>query len=196
MIHEMGGQVVYQAAIESSQPDLKPDMMRMRTSGAKVIMPWSVNAGFLTRLLNTRANLGWDVPVIGQTTLGSGQTCKVVVMFTPDGAGARSANLVVTRADGVTHTVPLAGTGGLPGLSADPGVVNFFNQPVGTTSPDAPRSSMSCVPTYSTKPAVTPPRTIRDTPPKRKNLKETEAATNTIATNRSGRAKSTSYCRR
>jgi branched-chain amino acid transport system substrate-binding protein len=73
MIHEMGGQVVYQAAINSSQPDLKPDMMRMRASGAKVIMPWSVNAGFLARILNTRANLGWDVPVIGQTTLGSGQ---------------------------------------------------------------------------------------------------------------------------
>jgi branched-chain amino acid transport system substrate-binding protein len=37
-------------------------------------MPWSVNAGFLSRILNTRGAMGWDVPVVGQTTLGSGQT--------------------------------------------------------------------------------------------------------------------------
>jgi hypothetical protein len=32
-------------------------------------------------------------------------------------------------------------------------------------------------------------------PPKRKNLKETDAATSTIARNSTGRARSTSYCR-
>jgi branched-chain amino acid transport system substrate-binding protein len=37
-------------------------------------MPWSVNAGFLARICNTRAAMGWDVPIVGQTTLGSGQT--------------------------------------------------------------------------------------------------------------------------
>ena len=37
-------------------------------------MPWSVNAGFLSRLINTRAEMNWDVPIVGQTTLGSGQT--------------------------------------------------------------------------------------------------------------------------
>jgi branched-chain amino acid transport system substrate-binding protein len=49
-------------------------MMRMRNAGAKAIMPWSVNAGFLSRILNTRGHMKWDVPVAGQTTLGSGQT--------------------------------------------------------------------------------------------------------------------------
>jgi branched-chain amino acid transport system substrate-binding protein len=49
-------------------------MLRMRSAGAEVIMPWSVNAGFLARILNTRGAMGWDVPVVGQTTLGSGQT--------------------------------------------------------------------------------------------------------------------------
>jgi branched-chain amino acid transport system substrate-binding protein len=33
-----------------------------------------VNAGFLSRIINTRSQLGWDVPIVGQTTLGSGQT--------------------------------------------------------------------------------------------------------------------------
>jgi branched-chain amino acid transport system substrate-binding protein len=37
-------------------------------------MPWSVNAGFLARIINTRSQMGWDVPIVGQTTLGSGQT--------------------------------------------------------------------------------------------------------------------------
>ena len=74
MLKQKGANVVYQASIEASQPDLMPDMLRMRNAGAKVIMPWSVNAGFLARILNTRGQMGWDVPVAGQTTLGSGQT--------------------------------------------------------------------------------------------------------------------------
>ena len=37
-------------------------------------MPWSVNAGFLSRIINTRAEMAWEVPIVGQTTLGSGQT--------------------------------------------------------------------------------------------------------------------------
>ena len=46
----------------------------MQSAGAQAIMPWSVNAGFLSRILNTRGAMNWDVPVVGQTTLGSGQT--------------------------------------------------------------------------------------------------------------------------
>jgi branched-chain amino acid transport system substrate-binding protein len=74
MLTAAGGSVVYQGAIDASQPDLTPDMMRMRTAGAKAIMPWSVNPGFLSRILNIRAAMQWDVPVVGQATLGSGQT--------------------------------------------------------------------------------------------------------------------------
>ena len=33
-----------------------------------------MNAGFLSRIINTRGQMGWDVPIVGQTTLGSGQT--------------------------------------------------------------------------------------------------------------------------
>jgi branched-chain amino acid transport system substrate-binding protein len=46
----------------------------MQSAGAEAIMPWSVNAGFLSRIINTRGQMGWDVPICGQTTLGSGQT--------------------------------------------------------------------------------------------------------------------------
>ena len=74
MLTAAGGAVVYQGAIDANQPDLLPDMMRMRSAGAKAIMPWSVNPGLLARILNVRATMNWDVPVVGQTTLGSGQT--------------------------------------------------------------------------------------------------------------------------
>jgi branched-chain amino acid transport system substrate-binding protein len=74
MLKSKGVNVVYQGEIDSSQPDLKADLLRMRDAGAKAIMPWSVNAGFLSRIINTRSQMGWDVPIAGQTTLGSGQT--------------------------------------------------------------------------------------------------------------------------
>ena len=74
MLKAKGIEVVYQGHVDAANPDLKPDMLRMQSAGAQVIMPWSVNAGFLSRILNTRGAMGWDVPVVGQTTLGSGQT--------------------------------------------------------------------------------------------------------------------------
>jgi branched-chain amino acid transport system substrate-binding protein len=74
MLKAKGVDVVYTGHVDAANPDLKPDMLRMQSAGAEVIMPWSVNAGFLSRILNTRGAMGWDVPVVGQTTLGSGQT--------------------------------------------------------------------------------------------------------------------------
>ncbi|HTR83412.1 MAG TPA: ABC transporter substrate-binding protein [Reyranella sp.] len=74
MLKAMGAEVVYSGNVDAANPDLKPDMLRMQSGGAEAIMPWSVNAGFLARICNTRAAMGWDVPICGQTTLGSGQT--------------------------------------------------------------------------------------------------------------------------
>ena len=74
MLKAKGAEVVYTNNIDAANPDLKPEMLRMQTAGAQAIMPWSVNAGFLSRICNTRGNMGWDVPIVGQTTLGSGQT--------------------------------------------------------------------------------------------------------------------------
>src|ERR1700724_2619361 len=74
MLKERGAEVVYQGNIDAANPDLKPELLRMQGAGAEAIMPWSVNAGFLSRIINTRAQMGWDVPIVGQTTLGSGQT--------------------------------------------------------------------------------------------------------------------------
>jgi branched-chain amino acid transport system substrate-binding protein len=74
MLKAKGATVAYQGHVDASNPDLKPELLRMRDAGAEAIMPWSVNAGFLARIINTRGQMGWDVPIVGQTTLGSGQT--------------------------------------------------------------------------------------------------------------------------
>jgi branched-chain amino acid transport system substrate-binding protein len=74
MLKQMGAEVVYQGNVDAANPDLKPEILRMQAAGAEAIMPWSVNAGFLSRIINTRGQLAWDVPICGQTTLGSGQT--------------------------------------------------------------------------------------------------------------------------
>src|ERR1700743_3745116 len=74
MLKEKGAEVVYQGNVDAANPDLKPELLRMQNAGAEAIMPWSVNAGFLSRIINTRSQMGWDVPIVGQTTLGSGQT--------------------------------------------------------------------------------------------------------------------------
>jgi branched-chain amino acid transport system substrate-binding protein len=74
MLKAIGADVVYQGNVDAANPDLKPELLRMRSAGAEAIMPWSVNAGFLSRIINTRGQMEWDVPIVGQTTLGSGQT--------------------------------------------------------------------------------------------------------------------------
>ena len=74
MLKQIGADLVYQAHVDAANPDLKPEILRMQAAGAEAIMPWSVNAGFLSRIINTRGQLNWDVPICGQTTLGSGQT--------------------------------------------------------------------------------------------------------------------------
>src|ERR1700754_2252638 len=78
MLKAKGAEVVYQSNIDPANPDLNPEILRMRSAGAEAIMPWSVNPGFLSRIINTRGQMQWDVPIVGQTTLGSGQTAALL----------------------------------------------------------------------------------------------------------------------
>ncbi|HEY0266707.1 MAG TPA: ABC transporter substrate-binding protein [Rhizomicrobium sp.] len=67
-----GAEVVSQANIDATQPDMTPDMLRARTAGAEVIVIWSVSTGMVARLFNTRDTMGWDVPFSGHPSLASG----------------------------------------------------------------------------------------------------------------------------
>ncbi len=53
-----GAEVVYQANIDATQPDMTPDMLRARNAGAQAIVVWSTSTGMDARLFNTRADDG------------------------------------------------------------------------------------------------------------------------------------------
>lgn len=109
LLKKKGATVVYEGNVDAANPDLKPELLRMRDGGAEAIMPWSVNAGFLARILNARAAMGWDVPVVGQTTLGSGQT-RALLDKPENWAKVYSNNF---------KNCCYAGDGKLPALAAD-----------------------------------------------------------------------------
>ncbi|GJD52517.1 Leu/Ile/Val-binding protein [Methylobacterium crusticola] len=68
-----GAEVAYQGNIDSTQPDMTPDLLRARNAGAQAIVVWSVSTGMDARLFNTRARMGWDVPIVGHPSLASGE---------------------------------------------------------------------------------------------------------------------------
>jgi branched-chain amino acid transport system substrate-binding protein len=73
-----GANVVYQATIDPNTSDVTPDMLRMRDSGAKALVIWSVTTGLNSRLMNARAAIKWDVPIIGHPALGTGEVGRLV----------------------------------------------------------------------------------------------------------------------
>ena len=73
-----GIEVVYLANIDSTQPDMTPDMLRAKNGGAEAIVVWSVSTGMDARLFNTRATMNWDVPFVGHPSMSSGEIAKLV----------------------------------------------------------------------------------------------------------------------
>ncbi len=73
-----GANIVYQGVIDPNQTDVTPDLLRMRDAGAKAMVCWSVTTGLNARLMNTRAAIKWDVPIVGHPALGSGEVGKLV----------------------------------------------------------------------------------------------------------------------
>lgn len=73
-----GAEVVYQANIEATQPDMMPDMLRAKNAGAEAIVVWSTSTGMDARLFNTRAAMQWDVPFVGHPSMSSGDVAKLI----------------------------------------------------------------------------------------------------------------------
>jgi branched-chain amino acid transport system substrate-binding protein len=73
-----GADVVYQANIDSTQPDTTPDMLRAKNAGAEVIVVWSVSTGMEARMFNTRAAMNWDVSFVGHPSMSSGEIAGLV----------------------------------------------------------------------------------------------------------------------
>src|SRR6201996_5089602 len=73
-----GADVVYQANIDSTQPDMTPDMLRAKNAGAEVFVIWSVSTGMEARMFNTRAAMSWDVCFVGHPSMASGELAGLV----------------------------------------------------------------------------------------------------------------------
>jgi branched-chain amino acid transport system substrate-binding protein len=73
-----GAEVVYQANIDATQPDMAPDMLRARNAGTEAIVVWSVSTGMEARMFNTRATMQWDVPFVGHPSMASGDVANLV----------------------------------------------------------------------------------------------------------------------
>lgn len=78
VVRTKGGNIVYQSLIDATQPDVMPDMLRMKSANAQAIAVWSVSTGMEARLMNARATLKWDVPFIGHPAMGSGEVGHLV----------------------------------------------------------------------------------------------------------------------
>jgi branched-chain amino acid transport system substrate-binding protein len=73
-----GANVVFENPIDPAQPDPTPDLLRMRSAGAEAIVLWTVSAGMAARVMNARAAIGWDVPIVGHPSLGTGDIANLV----------------------------------------------------------------------------------------------------------------------
>ena len=73
-----GIEVVYSGTIDPAQPDVTPDLLRMKNAGAEALVVWTVSTGLASRLMNARAALKWDVPIVGHPVMGSGDVGKLV----------------------------------------------------------------------------------------------------------------------
>src|ERR1700744_4315418 len=73
-----GAEVVYQANVDATQPDMTPDMLRAKNAGAEAIVVWSVSTGMEARMFNVRATLNWDVPFVGHPSMASGEIAGLV----------------------------------------------------------------------------------------------------------------------
>jgi branched-chain amino acid transport system substrate-binding protein len=73
-----GAEVVYEANIDATQPDVMPDMLRMKNAGAEVIVVWSVSTGVESRMFNARAAMNWDIAFVGHPSMASGEIAGLV----------------------------------------------------------------------------------------------------------------------
>ena len=54
---------------DPNKTDLTDEMTKARAAGADVVMPWSASTGLCARILNTRGDMGWDVPIVGHPSV-------------------------------------------------------------------------------------------------------------------------------
>jgi branched-chain amino acid transport system substrate-binding protein len=72
LLKAQGVTITYKGLVEANQTDVMADMRKAQNSGAEAMVAWTDSAGLNSRLLNARAELGWNVPFVGHPVLGAG----------------------------------------------------------------------------------------------------------------------------
>jgi branched-chain amino acid transport system substrate-binding protein len=68
----LGATITYKGLVEANQTDVTAEMRKAMNSGAEAMVVWTDSAGLNSRLMNARAEIGWDVPFIGHPAMGAG----------------------------------------------------------------------------------------------------------------------------
>jgi branched-chain amino acid transport system substrate-binding protein len=71
MLEKMGIVPVYTVLINTDKTDITDEMNKAKAAGADVIMPWTAATGLQARIMNTRGEMKWDVPIVGHPTLSA-----------------------------------------------------------------------------------------------------------------------------
>jgi branched-chain amino acid transport system substrate-binding protein len=71
LLDKMGVKPVYSVLVDANRADLTDEINKARAAGADVVMPWSAATGLLARIINTRGDLQWDVPIVGHPALAA-----------------------------------------------------------------------------------------------------------------------------
>lgn len=71
MMKGSASEVVATYLIDPNKTDLTDELTRARAAGAEVLMPWTAASGLAARIINTRGDMGWKVPIIGHPVLGA-----------------------------------------------------------------------------------------------------------------------------
>ncbi len=69
LLEQAGVKPVYSVLVDPNKTDLTDEMTKARAAGADVVMPWTAATGLMARILNTRGDMGWDVPVVGHPAI-------------------------------------------------------------------------------------------------------------------------------
>ncbi len=71
-LKKAGADVTYSTLIDANQTDVTANLQKARDSRAEAMLLWSDSGGLNARLMNTRGDLGWDVPMVGHPAMGTG----------------------------------------------------------------------------------------------------------------------------
>lgn len=71
MAKAAGAEVPYSVLVDPNKTDLTDETDKARAAGADAVMLWTSANGLAARLLNTRGDVSWDVPILGHPVLGT-----------------------------------------------------------------------------------------------------------------------------